>query len=239
MIRVVQLLQDGWEGVRTKIPAWCVGGAKMFRLNWERPRSYFRSLVEISTLVDKGVATLPHGEKDAYYLCLLRAPESQLVELLALCHSLPDAEAKAQLNRALKDEFAGPEDDPVPADADGDTLPALADEEGLVVQHVDLGHRRCMVDMGNDPPSIVIKLYFDNSTHQSGRPRGWMECSEHSCIRYRFVDGQSKEDFAAEMYAWRLGTVRLEEQTKQCHLNYAPTIESIAWVTASLRLRPF
>ena len=99
-----------------------------------------------------------------------------------MCQSLPDAEAKAQLNRALKDEFAGPEDDPVPADADGDTLPALADEEGLVVQHVDLGHRRCMVDMGNDPPSIVIKLYFDNSTHQSGRPRGWSAVSTHVSV---------------------------------------------------------
>ena len=102
-----------------------------------------------------------------------------------------------------------------------EALPAhYGDHQLARLVPADIGARfwtRALVDTG--PHSSQIRLFFDRGTHQSGKQRGWVDCSHHECIRYVFCD-HSKLEMAAEMLAWERAGATLAD--KSIHLAFKP-----------------
>ena len=70
--------------------------------------------------------------------------------------------------------------------------------------------------------------------------RGFVKCDSHdSCIRYVPVKG-AKEDFVAEMYAWRMhGKDSDDRSAKSSHLQHKPSIEVVQAVKEHLVMEDF
>ena len=94
---------------------------------------------------------------------------------------------------ALEDEEeAESEEEPAP-------MLAIADiaELGLVAPVVQFkGLSRCIVLLPGGDESTI---YFDRSSHESGKQRGWVDCQKHRCIKYVFCTG-SKASFCTYMH---------------------------------------
>jgi hypothetical protein len=238
---IAALHREGWRPLALPGGAWSQGQPLHYHGNMARPVSYFMCLLKREEVLRKGVESIRHGQKDAFYMCLLRLSAEKLVDMFA---ALPEA--------ASNDWFKGRlGDDDTPHDDVDDRLLSLEDGHGpdeaprANVPPLALAPRvvggsawsRCFASVGDG--SARIKVYFDNASHTSGRARGWVNCSDHGCIRYIFADDyDSRDDFCAFAYTW-LTTYTVDNSDKPGHLSYTPTPQRVQAVRDSIVLIDF
>jgi hypothetical protein len=96
---------------------------------------------------------------------------------------------------------------------------------------------RCWMRIGDASPRY--KCYFDQGTHQSNRPRGWVSCEAHQCIKYMWADTvDRRRSLCAFAYAW-LTLYHSDHPCKGDHLSFTPTTEQVKAVADNLCLESF
>jgi hypothetical protein len=239
---MVRLHDEGWSSDPRREGSWADGSALVCRAGTNQPTSYFACLVLRRDLLTKGVSEIRHRMPDAYYKCLL------FLEGDALRSTLDDLAGRSnewfvqrlrdspeQSGQALVDEDAEPAV-PLPALGGGDVLP-IEDQMQLVpVVAVSSEWTRCIASTG--PGTSETKIYLDHSSHQSGRQRGWVNCSIHGCIKYEFCVGDRRE-FCAYLHAWRCGDHHAACGSKREHLCWKPAEDEVSAVLERLVLRDF
>jgi hypothetical protein len=235
-----ELHRGGWRPHPNIDGAWRIGEHKLYHPSLARPFSYFTCLLECEALMAKGVESIPHLEKDAYYRCLLRLSAASLALMLSTMPADADNDwFKSQLvdgeDEPFEDELLALEDEPP---EEGEPRPALS---CLVPPAVEIElpqfWDRCWMRIGDASPRY--KCYFDQGTHQSNRPRGWVNCETHQCIKYMWADTfDSRESFCAFAYAW-LTLYHSDHPCKGDHLSFTPTTEQVKAVADNLCLESF
>ena len=130
---VRELLEDGWEwrlwvapGRRPKSmripPGYKIGEPKLWFSTRDVPRHYLLALLQASSLADRGLTCIPHGQDESYYKDLLDADRP-----FKGASPHPPLEVPAAL---LDMDMAGSEDEGV-ADADGAHAGAAPGDEPM------------------------------------------------------------------------------------------------------------
>ena len=162
---------------------------------------------------------IPHRAKDGFYLCLLHLPIEKLRPMLAEIE-MPNTWFQEHL-AGLADSGEQPAGVAAILDEQVDALEADSALEVLDVARApavihENAWFRCWVSRGEGTDRV--KVWFDNYSHNSGRPRGWVNCSCHGCIKYVWADlFDSRLDFCAWVYTWRFG-YEDETRSKPRHL---------------------
>ena len=185
----------------------------------------------------KGVKEILHQMPDNYYKCLLFMDIARLEHMLQHMAGQRDEWFRQQLRdegagapAALEDREDGEEED------EHAPLLAIVDvpDNDLVPPVVQSNEwSRCLVSL---PGGAQSKIYFDHSSHVSGRQRGWVDCAKHCCIKYEFCFG-NKDAFCTYMHLWRLGCD--ECSTKKEHLKWDPPAADVYTNTPLLSSAPF
>ena len=243
---VLQLHFDGWLPSPGFDLDFEPGFDLIYRPGWAQPCSYFAALLHSHVVFSKGVPAIQHCKSDAYYKCLLKLSAEHLATMLAgmegqgnayfdlMLKNLAVHDAKPELDAEVEEE-----EQPAPlpiSDADILELGALL-EDASVAQTEGLA-RQC-VDIGEGTDSL--KIWFDNFSGGSGgvasTQRGFCNCCEHGCIKYKPVIAETLEEFCAWMYAWFKH--RGSCDSKAAHLRFAPSLEQCVEARLALRLKPF
>ena len=79
-----------------------------------------------------------------------------------------------------------------------------------------------------------LKVYFDNASHNSGRPRGWTNCETHCCIKHFQCDHfSSREQLCAYALAWVAAPEHLVRDKLE-HLAYKPPEADVASIAGAI-----
>ena len=236
---LVRLLMEGWVGEEERQTPWSPGGALVYRTGMHQPISYWACLASRDKVVAKGIVEIKHKMTDNYYKCLLFMDGPRLRATLDQMADKSDDWFRQQLkDSGCRRADAALEDDP----DDAPPLPALQGPDGpqyeadmpivpFVVQSDEWS--RCIVSHPSCPPT---RVYFDHTSHQSGRQRGWVECRAHGCIKYEFCRG-TKESFCARMMLWMADADR--HDNKPAHLAFKPSEDVVTALASDIALAPF
>ena len=235
----MRLHTEGWIGDSECSGAWEPEGDLLYRSGLAQPLSYFARLALRDSEVAKGVVEIKHRMTDNYYKCLLLLDSGNLLKMIDGMEGKKDEWFRTQLSKS------GASAAQAALDAEEEHRPPLAvldrpgdDEYALplvpsVVQSSEWS--RCIV---SQPGVAPAKVYFDHSSHSSGRQRGWVDCTAHGCIKYEFCAG-GKAAFCCAMHLWRLGCEREGCWTKREHLKWSPAQDDIAAALPSLSFSDF
>ena len=174
-------------------------GTKKHECEISRAKAYFCALVQAEQIFDRfpmAVGTLPaiiHGMPDAYYRFLLSRNTLDLGKLQAMLDKATDVKAVVDTEEfkklVLADDASGAA--PRLGLADREDLSAMrriavSALHGIAHGHVDISKRKFAIVDGER-----ITVYFDNCSHQSGRPRIYGARREkrrhHGCFKYKFL----------------------------------------------------
>ena len=115
-------------------------------------------------------------------------------------------------------------------------LAALGDIGVLTETVQPILWERVKVDVGEG--TVTKKVYFDNASHQSGRQRGWINCSfPCRCVKYEFVTESEKAAYCAWMYVWEQHGNDAADRRE--HLKFDPRPADVAECMLNLRMVPF
>ena len=117
-------------------------------------------------------------------------------------------------------------------------LIVLAEEESILPRSVaaSVGYSRVMCDIGDGTP--VRKVYFTHDGRSA--QRGFIDCTRHTCIKYRTVGCDSKEWFCASLYLWETEGCKIYgDGQRGPHLEWEPSHDAIQEVCRRLRMTDF
>jgi hypothetical protein len=235
------LHQSGWRSSALLYGGHARGDLLYYKEGLQQPLSYFASLVLRDSIFAKGAPCIYHGQLDAYYRCLLNLSRAALANLLPIMRDQNAAFFKTHL--VLEDGNADEPREP----GDG----GLEDEPGIVaVLDVPLQlcaalvapvietsmWKRCVCDLGEG--TLQLKVYFDGCSHQSGKQRGWIDCSTHSCIKYVPVFADMAT-FCTALYIWERHGESADCLDRFDHLAYWPSDSDVELAKPRLRMMPF
>ena len=241
---MLALTQEGWTQDANPGRAWTTGAPLQYGAgHW--PSSYFAALVLRQDIISNGVTEILHGMTNNYYRCLINLRGETLMQTIANMEGHDDrwflAQMKGIVPAALAD-LAAIEDEPgadVPAimNVADEVLLRLGDAPSIlgsdVVPEI---WTRVLVDCG--PGTRVKKVYFDGGSHQTRRQRGWMDCSfPCRCIKYVFINDETKELFCARLYAWE--SYGATEPSRGEHLKHEPLACEVSSTLAQLTMNAF
>lgn len=243
MSALVLLHASGWSPGAHALEPYYPGGTKKYEFAISRAKAYFCALVQAEQIFDRfpmAAGTLPaiiHGMPDAYYRFLLSRNTLDLGKLQAMLDNATDVKAVVDTEEfkklVLADDASG--EAPRLALADREDLTAMrriavSALHGIPHSHVDISKRKFAIVDGER-----ITVYFDNCSHQSGKPRIYGACRErtrhHGCFKYKFLHQFPSEEYATAWIAlWVQYAVGKPELSKADHLRYDPTPEDVALV---------
>ena len=212
-----------------------------------QPKSYLAVLVCVVDVLAKGVEHIKHDGADGYYRCLLALPSESLAVVLASMHGKNNAwfmQQLKQVSASIADEppsdveAAGLEVADLPLLPIGDLSPDIVGDDILLPPlALQLGFSRVIVDMGQGTPRC--KVYFDNfSGAASGcQQRGFLNCTHHTCIKYRVVGADSKVEFCSRAYLWWLEGANIADRDK--HLEWEPADADVHAAIPSICMHSF
>jgi hypothetical protein len=240
---VLALHQQGWRPNGSLHGHWAPDQRLEYVPGMQQPASYFAALAYRDEVLFKGVDRILHRQVDGYYKCLLRMSSEPLLNLLSTMGGNNNDWFVRQLKSAGHVPVACQIDEE-PFDAVGsaavvvpmlEDIPAEIGNDNVLVETVVFsGWSRVLVDSGIGSPAF--KVYFDNSTHQSGRQRGWIDSLAHDCTKYDFCSG-SKVEFCTYLYLWALRGDDCVD--RWAHLQVIVPVADVHDTVASIRLLPF
>ena len=245
MFLLMGLHMNGWRPNAKLVGDWGQGQTLEYRPGFSQPASYFRVLLCNAVVLAKGVQRILHCKSDAYYKCLLCVPAEKLIPLLDNLADYDNATLVLVAAEHKEDGCASDPEDGGPGDVENEVPPAPLEDlpaaivgDNLIVPPVVLpeSHSRVIVDCGEGTPSV--KVYFDHFSGGGSRQsqRGFVDCREHGCICYRPAR-EEKRLFCARMYSWWADAAN--HGTKNAHLSYTPSDESVAVTLLTMRMQLF
>jgi hypothetical protein len=234
---MLMLFSNGWRlpGAREAKPEWQKPASRVLRLVpqcFSRPKSYFRALLLLPLLFDRGLQRLSHHGPAAYYDAIIRATDMAVFNALSDRDVRTYTVTKEEAARAAREALEMPEDaecveealEPAAADAAGDPVGAI-----------------CIPDEAYEIPPVPcraphlpnVRVLYDRFTHQSGKLRCFVSCPEaggkhgSKCRRYTFVSAHASRR-AAE--AWLLAWASLASSTRDmtAHVAADPCAAAVA-----------
>jgi hypothetical protein len=235
------LHQSGWRSKAVLEGGYARGDPLYYIEGLQQPLSYFSSLLLQDIVFAKGVPCIYHGQLDAYYKCLLNLSRAALADLLPIMRDQNSAFFKTHLQ--LEDGNADEPDEPGasgPVDEEGRVgLPDVPLQLCLALMPPVIessSWKRCVCDLGEG--TLQLKVYFDGCSHQSGRQRGWIDCSTHSCIKYVPVFADMAT-FCTALYIWERHGESAACSDRLDHLAYWPSDSDVDLAKPLLRMMPF
>lgn len=223
----------GATPLRSTSPLECVYDTNL-------PNSYFAAMDCHDVIFAKGIPCIVHNAKDGYYRCLLKLPREKLADIIEEFTS--DTHANQwYMNQLVRDDAVL---DEAHVASDGEAEPPVApialrqpDLPPLVAPAIpNFEWKRCIASL----EGTKCIIYFDNSTHDSGNQRGWVNCPAHGCIAYKFCHHfESRLEFAAYMCRWVQACILPECGSKATHLQYSPAAHDIQLAKSQLVIDDF